>query len=452
MTLLAYEIEKWDETGNSYVWVRVPQVDASNTDFIWMYYGNPTIGDGQNPTGVWDADFKLVHHLKETAGAHVDSTSNPNDSIGRRRRRARLGRRPDQRRRQLQYRRLRAKRGNLRQHRHRRQRDPGHWRRRVVDRGSVDPHPDSRRPPADRRQGGARWRRDRFRLPGLEQQPGALRRHELRARPHQRERHGRDGGRRRVALRRGPVDAQQPRPPRFSWTASSRARPATGCMPRAPCRTRSPSASGSGETRTQAASTSSGPSTRSVFRRRRQPALRQLDSRPVPLDARHRRRSRGQLRDATAPRPRTAAASASPRRRRRITVNGPNRFDIRFNTASGGGIDRFIDAEENTGVDLAGGHRHLPGRLIASTLRVGGLFYNSAFDTQARLELLEATPARTRVRQSGRLVRAGGRLSPASRRTSTAASTASAKRFTPCGAGRAPSSITPAPSSTSTCT
>ncbi len=80
-TPLAHEIEKWDESGNSSVWVRVPLVDASNNDFIWVYYGNPTIGDGQNPTGVWDADFKLVHHLKETSGVHVDSTSNPNDSI-----------------------------------------------------------------------------------------------------------------------------------------------------------------------------------------------------------------------------------------------------------------------------------------------------------------------------------------------------------------------------------
>ncbi len=80
-TLLAHEIEKWDESGNSSVWVRVPLVNASNTDFIWVYYGNPTVGDGQNPTGVWDVDFKLVHHLRETSGVHVDSTSNPNDSF-----------------------------------------------------------------------------------------------------------------------------------------------------------------------------------------------------------------------------------------------------------------------------------------------------------------------------------------------------------------------------------
>ena len=38
--LLKYEIEVWDELGTSYVWVKVPEIDASsNSDFIWMYYG-----------------------------------------------------------------------------------------------------------------------------------------------------------------------------------------------------------------------------------------------------------------------------------------------------------------------------------------------------------------------------------------------------------------------------
>ncbi|MGH7408685.1 MAG: DUF2341 domain-containing protein, partial [Candidatus Methylomirabilales bacterium] len=39
-TLLAHEIEKWDEAGTSYVWVKVPQIDGSSTtDHIWMFYG-----------------------------------------------------------------------------------------------------------------------------------------------------------------------------------------------------------------------------------------------------------------------------------------------------------------------------------------------------------------------------------------------------------------------------
>ncbi len=40
-TVLDYEIETWDETGTSYVWVKVPQIDGSSyTDYIWVYYGN----------------------------------------------------------------------------------------------------------------------------------------------------------------------------------------------------------------------------------------------------------------------------------------------------------------------------------------------------------------------------------------------------------------------------
>ena len=80
LTILPHEIEKWDESGSSYVWVKVPQVDAaSTTDCIYMYFGNPSAGDGQSAAGVWDTNFKMVHHFRETSGQHQDSTNN-NDS------------------------------------------------------------------------------------------------------------------------------------------------------------------------------------------------------------------------------------------------------------------------------------------------------------------------------------------------------------------------------------
>ena len=48
-TVLAHEIEEWNEGGTSYVWVKVQQVDgSSDTDFIHMYYGNAVAADGQN--------------------------------------------------------------------------------------------------------------------------------------------------------------------------------------------------------------------------------------------------------------------------------------------------------------------------------------------------------------------------------------------------------------------
>jgi hypothetical protein len=77
-TLLSYEIEKWNEAANSYVWVKVPQIDFnSNTDYIYMYYGNAGASDAQSPNNVWDANFLGVWHGSDTVGTSVvDSTIN----------------------------------------------------------------------------------------------------------------------------------------------------------------------------------------------------------------------------------------------------------------------------------------------------------------------------------------------------------------------------------------
>ncbi|MCE9600503.1 MAG: DUF2341 domain-containing protein [Spirochaetia bacterium] len=74
VTTISHQIETWNEAGNSYVWVRIPQVEAStNADCIWMYYGNASAADGQNATNVWSSDFAGVFHLNSSV---ADSTSN----------------------------------------------------------------------------------------------------------------------------------------------------------------------------------------------------------------------------------------------------------------------------------------------------------------------------------------------------------------------------------------
>jgi hypothetical protein len=79
-TVLDHEIELWDESGTSYVWVRVPRINAlSSADFIYMYYDNVNAADGQNPTGVWDVNYRGVWHLKEAGSPYAESTANPND-------------------------------------------------------------------------------------------------------------------------------------------------------------------------------------------------------------------------------------------------------------------------------------------------------------------------------------------------------------------------------------
>jgi hypothetical protein len=80
VTELPFEIESWDAAGDSWVWVRVPVVDPGATDFIWLYFGNPTTASRANPTAVWDDHHVAVWHLAEdaegagTAGLYRDST------------------------------------------------------------------------------------------------------------------------------------------------------------------------------------------------------------------------------------------------------------------------------------------------------------------------------------------------------------------------------------------
>jgi CheY-like chemotaxis protein len=82
---LDFEIEKYNGTdGELIAWVRIPSLSKSaDTDF-YIYYGNVCVSDdSQNATGVWNANYKGVWHLKEdpeaSAPQFLDSTTNPND-------------------------------------------------------------------------------------------------------------------------------------------------------------------------------------------------------------------------------------------------------------------------------------------------------------------------------------------------------------------------------------
>jgi hypothetical protein len=76
-TELAYEIEAWDDTAKTAsIWVKVKSLEATNSDFIHLYYNNSAASAAQNASAVWDADYQAVWHLNElqAAGTHVDST------------------------------------------------------------------------------------------------------------------------------------------------------------------------------------------------------------------------------------------------------------------------------------------------------------------------------------------------------------------------------------------
>lgn len=79
-TTLSYEIEIWNESGESIVWVKVPQVTGnSSSDFIYMYYGNSATSGAEDVSAVWDDTYEMVWHCTEQPGGGSDiqdSTSN----------------------------------------------------------------------------------------------------------------------------------------------------------------------------------------------------------------------------------------------------------------------------------------------------------------------------------------------------------------------------------------
>ncbi|MDO8716166.1 MAG: DUF2341 domain-containing protein, partial [Dehalococcoidales bacterium] len=68
-TELNHEIEQFDgNTGKLVAWVKVPSLSSSSDTIIYLHYGNPYSPNQQNPTGVWDSNYKAVWHFGETVG------------------------------------------------------------------------------------------------------------------------------------------------------------------------------------------------------------------------------------------------------------------------------------------------------------------------------------------------------------------------------------------------
>ena len=98
-----------------------------------------------------------------------------------------------------------------------------------------------------------------------------------------------------------------------------------------------------------------------------------------------------------------------------ITVTAPNSFELRFSTAFGGGIDRLFDLAEDPAktYDLAGGVNDLSALFDFEIAPNGGAFagVNHATDRNSsgsKIDVLEATPARVRVRQDAFFQQQGG--------------------------------------------
>jgi biopolymer transport protein ExbB len=79
---LKYQIEKFDPKEEiALIWVKVPRIaGGSNQDFIWMYYGNSSAPDGQDPSGTYDVSQVAVYHFAEKDGMPQDSTAYKNNA------------------------------------------------------------------------------------------------------------------------------------------------------------------------------------------------------------------------------------------------------------------------------------------------------------------------------------------------------------------------------------
>jgi uncharacterized repeat protein (TIGR01451 family) len=100
----------------------------------------------------------------------------------------------------------------------------------------------------------------------------------------------------------------------------------------------------------------------------------------------------------------TAESATVPCPNSCLTVTSSRFFELRFDTGTGGGIDRFFDLAEDPGraYDLAGGVTTSTGpwALHDFAILAGGVPYSPSNNvTDARLDLLEATPTRVKVRQ-----------------------------------------------------
>jgi hypothetical protein len=47
-TVLKYHFEYWNSSGDSFVWVKVPLIENSSTDFIWLYYNNSAASSAED--------------------------------------------------------------------------------------------------------------------------------------------------------------------------------------------------------------------------------------------------------------------------------------------------------------------------------------------------------------------------------------------------------------------
>ncbi len=80
---LDYEIDTWNTSGDSYIWVKIPSITgSSDTGYFWMYYSSNVNTGTQNTDSVWSDDYRAVFHLDEAGVSYSDSSPYNNTGTG----------------------------------------------------------------------------------------------------------------------------------------------------------------------------------------------------------------------------------------------------------------------------------------------------------------------------------------------------------------------------------
>ena len=77
VTPLKYHIERFDSVNQiALAWVRVPRLTGgTNSDFVYLYYGNPKAAAGDDRGGTYDTNQVLVYHFSDANGIASDATA-----------------------------------------------------------------------------------------------------------------------------------------------------------------------------------------------------------------------------------------------------------------------------------------------------------------------------------------------------------------------------------------
>jgi len=79
VTKLNHELSSYNPyTGELSAWIKLDNISSAADTDIYMYYGKSNADDQWNVAGTWNSNYKLVQHLDETSGIHLDSTVNNN--------------------------------------------------------------------------------------------------------------------------------------------------------------------------------------------------------------------------------------------------------------------------------------------------------------------------------------------------------------------------------------